>query len=108
RADKIETLCAQLADDQASAGKSNFRLGCARDDRSVTITHNDVTQSQRRSSLFVALELSSADNNRVISAKIFFYGGFEPRSRHVEFDRTARQSPPQKKILAEITRLLSA
>ena len=56
RADQIEALGSQLADEQASARKSDFRFRRTCDNRPIDIADHDVANPHRRSSLFIALE----------------------------------------------------
>ena len=86
---------AHAAHQQARAGKADFGFRCARDHGAVGVAHDDVAQAQRRAALLVALDLGAADHDRMLAAEILLDRRLQPRRRDIEFDRSARQAPPQ-------------
>ncbi len=88
-ANEIEALCAELADEQASAGEPDFGLRRTRNNRAVLIAYDDVAQSQRRPPLFVAFELRASYGHRMVTAKIFLNRGFKPRGHQIKLDWAA-------------------
>ncbi len=83
-------LCARSwPNNRLLSGKPDFGLGRAGHDGTIRITHDDVTQAQRRAALLVAFELRTADEDSMIAAEVFLDGGFQPRCCNVQLDRSA-------------------
>ena len=94
-ADQIEALRAHVAHQQAHAGQADFGFRRARHHGAVGVAHDDVAQAQGRAALLVTLDLGAADHDRMRAAEILLDRRLQPRRRDVEFDRAARQPPPQ-------------
>src|SRR6185312_14033496 len=93
-ADQIETLGAQLTENYAPSGKSNFRFWRACDNDSIRIADDDVAQPQRRSALFIAFQLRAADDDCMVAAKVLFDGRLQPWGRQIQFNWPTRKAPP--------------
>ena len=73
----------------------DFGFRRARHDGAVGVAHDDVAQAQGGAAVLVALDLGAADRDGVLAAEILLDRRLQPRRRHIEFDRAARQTPPQ-------------
>ena len=89
-------LCgAHLAGQQAGAGNAHFGFRRGRDHGAVGVAHDDVAQAQGGAAVLVALDLGTADRDGLIAAEILLDRRLQPWRRDVEFDRPARETPPQ-------------
>ncbi len=94
-AHQAQAFRADPTNEKAPTGNTNLSLRRARHHSAVGIAHDNVANAQRWPSVRVTLELSAADLDLVSAAEILLDRCAEPRSCDIQFNRTARQAPPE-------------